>query len=93
MSTYLPLTKWPPNFRVILICYFFSAEYVLSSTTIPKLFIQASSLRFLFRISIFLFVKGGIAAPINHMKSANVPKAESFMKATGIILARKDRQR
>ena len=87
MSTYLPLTKWPPNFRVILIFYFFSAEYVLSSTTIPKLFIQASSLRFVFRTSIFLFIMGGIAAPINHMKSANVPKAESFMKATGIILA------
>ena len=79
MSTYLPLTKWPPNFRVILICYFFSAEYVLSSTTISKFFIQASSLRFVFRISIFLFIMGGIAAPINHMKSANVPKAEKLL--------------
>ena len=28
MSTSLPSTKWPPNFRMILICYFFSADDV-----------------------------------------------------------------
>ena len=87
MSTSLPLTKWPPNFRMILICDFFSADDILTSTTITKLFIKASNLHFLFRISIFLFINGEIAAQINHMKSANVPKAQSFMKATGIILA------
>ena len=85
MSTLLLLTKWPPNFRMILICNFFSADDVLSSTTITKLFIKASTLHFLYRISIFLFINGEIAAPINHMKSANVPKVERFMKATGII--------
>ena len=87
MSTSLPLTKWPPNSKMILICDFFSADDVLSSTTIPKLFIQASTLHFLFWISIFLFINGEVAVPINHMKLANVPKAESFMKATGISLA------
>ena len=28
MSTLLVLTKWLPNFRMILICYFFSADDV-----------------------------------------------------------------
>ena len=28
MSTSLPLTKWPPNFSMILICYLFSASEV-----------------------------------------------------------------
>ena len=87
MSTSLLLTKWPPNFRMILICSYFSANDVLSSTTIPELFIHASTLHFLFWISICLFINGEIAAPINNMKSADVPKPESIMMATGIILA------
>ena len=64
MSTSLPLTKWPPNFRMILICYFFSTNDVSSSTTKPEIFIHASTLHFGFRISIFYFSDGEIAAPI-----------------------------
>ena len=93
MSTSLPLTKWPPNFRMILICIFFSVDAILSSTTISEVFTHASTLYFLFSISIFLFINGEIAAPLNHMKSANVPIPESFIKGTGIILVWKDRQR
>ena len=48
MSTSLPLTKWPPNFRMILIFYFFSVDAVLSSTTISEVFTHASTLYFLF---------------------------------------------
>ena len=48
MSTSLPLTKWPPNFRMILICYFFSAGGVVNSTTITELCIHASTLHFAF---------------------------------------------
>ena len=48
MSTSLPLTKWPPNFRMILICYFFSVDAVLSSTTVPEVFTHASTLHSLF---------------------------------------------
>ena len=48
MSTSLPLTKWPPNFRMILICYYFSVDAVLNSTTIPQVFIHTSTLHSLF---------------------------------------------
>ena len=41
-------TKWPTNFRMILICYFFSVDAVLSSTTIPEVFIHASTLHSVF---------------------------------------------
>ena len=82
------LTKWPPNFRMILICFFFfSTNDVSSSTTKPENFIHASTLHFGFRISIFYFNDGKIAAPMNHMKSANVLIPIGFMKATGIYLA------
>ena len=87
MSTSLPLTKWPPNFRTILICYFFTTDDVFSSKSILKLFIHTPTLHCVFRISIFYFGNGKIAAPTNHMKSANVPFPVGFMKATVIHLA------
>ena len=51
MSTSLPLTKWPPNFRMILI-YFFSTGDVPSLTTMPELFMHVCTFHFLFRIFI-----------------------------------------
>ena len=42
---------------------FFSTD-VSRSTTIPELFIHASTLHFGFRISILYFIIGEIAAPI-----------------------------
>ena len=87
MSTLLPLTKWPSNFRMILICYFFSADDVSSPITIPNLFIHASTLHFGFQISTFYFINGGVVAPINHMKLSNVQIPVGFMKATGIYSA------
>ena len=93
MSTSLPLTKWPLNFRTILICCFFTTDDVFSSKSILKLFIHTRTLHCIFRILIFYFGNGKIAAPTNHMKSANVPFPVGFMKATVIYLAWKDRQR
>ena len=92
MSTSLPLTKWPPNFRMILICQFFPAHDVFSSTTVPELFIHSSTLYFGFRIWIFYFINGEIAAPINHMKRANVPIPVGLMKAITYLFSMKDRQ-
>ena len=86
MSTSLPLTKWPPNFRLMNVL-FFPVNDVSSSTTKPAIFIHASTLHFGFRISIFYFSDGKIAVPMNHMKSANVPIPVGFMKVTGIYLA------
>ena len=89
MSTLLPLTKWPPNFSMILICYFFSANDVSSSNTIPELFMDASILHLGFRTSIFYFIDGEIAAPRNHMKWANVPIPVGLMKDTDILFSMK----
>ena len=89
MSTSLPLTKWPPNFRMTLICYFFSTHDVSSSTTIPKRFIHDSTLHFGFRISTFYFINGEIAAPINHMKWASVLIPVGLMQAFGIYFSMK----
>ena len=93
MSTSLPLTKWPPNFRTYLICCFFTTNDVLGSKTILKLFIHTPNSLRVFRISIFYFGNGKVVAPTNHMKSANIPFPVGFMKATVIYLAWKDRQR
>ena len=87
MSTSMPLTKWPPNFRMILLCYFFSVDDVSRSTIIPELFLHASTLQFGFRISILYFIIGEIAAPINHMKWASVPIPVGLMKAIGILFS------
>ena len=87
ISTLLPLTKWPPSFRMILLCYFFSVDDVSRSTTIPELFIHSSTLHFGFRISILYFINGEIATPINHIKKANVPILVGLMKAIGILFS------
>ena len=73
MSTSLPRTKWPPNFRMILICCFVTTDDVFSSRSTLKLFIHTPTLHCIFRISIFYFGNDNIAAPTNHMKSANIP--------------------
>ena len=44
MSTSLALTKWPPNFRIILICYVFYADDFLSSISIPDHFMNMAFL-------------------------------------------------
>ena len=69
---------------------FFTTDDVFSSRTILKLFIHPPTSHYVFRISIFYFGNGNIAAPTNHMKSANVPFPVGFMKATVIHLAWKD---
>ena len=55
-------------FSLILIFYFFSANDVSSSKALPELFMNTSTLHLGYRISIFYFIEGEIAAPINHMK-------------------------
>ena len=64
---------------------FFSAHDVLSSATIPKLFIHASTLHLGFRISTFYFINGEIAAPKNRMKWANVLNLVDLVKAIGLL--------
>ena len=87
MSTSLPLTKWPPNFSMILICYYFSANDVSSSKTIPELSMDTSTLHLGFRISIIYFIDGEIVAPINHMKWATVPIPVGLMKDIDILFS------
>ena len=72
---------------------FLSANDVSSLTTIPVIFMHPSTLHFTFQILIFYFSNGKIAAPMNHMKSANVPIPVGLLKATAIHLASKDRLR
>ena len=50
---------------------------------------HASTLQLRFRISIFHFINGEIAAPINHMKWANVPIPVGLMKDIGIFFSMK----
>ena len=75
MSTLLSVTKWPPNFRMIFICYVF--------------FVQTTPYAFAFPILNINIINFGIsngisAAPISHniMEMANVPNPVGFMHTT-----------
>ena len=68
-------------------CYIFSADDIISSTSIPEHFMHIRTFISYFENRYFISAMVKVVAPKKHMKSANIQNLVGFMTLTGIRLA------